>query len=107
MEERAGNMDEARRLLALGLQANPFNVWAMQASGRLERLEGNCDAARALFSDALDIEPDNSAVLQVRLLRTLIINERKTLSGEQAHFHQPITRIHQNTSGDFPEWIWR
>lgn len=64
MEQRNGNLDEARRLFRLGLEACPKNRFIWLAWGALESDQGFPGRARELFREGAALNPKDAAILQ-------------------------------------------
>jgi len=64
MERQAGRIDEAFKLLARGVRANPKNTWVLQALALLEWERGNVEQADALFGKAMALKPWDGALYQ-------------------------------------------
>ena len=64
-------MRAAMKRLRAGLERFPRNVRMLTSAAVLEGRHRNLDAARALFSRAHLLEPDNAVLLRVRATRSL------------------------------------
>lgn len=56
---RAGRLDEAREQAKLARQAEPFSFFAHLATGQIALWDDNTQQARAAFSRALEVRPDD------------------------------------------------
>jgi tetratricopeptide (TPR) repeat protein len=66
MEESAGNVDRARKLLRSALRAAPHHVASLVAFAMLEHRQGNDEAALLYVSEANKVDPENYYALHVR-----------------------------------------
>jgi tetratricopeptide (TPR) repeat protein len=66
--ESKSNLEEARRILRMGLKMYPKDHALLQAAGKVEERWGNVTAARDLFSASLHIELSAPALIAYALL---------------------------------------